>query len=597
MARTAVVAVTVTVLLAALVTPSLQFTLGGQPLSYRARPVHWERETLSDERVTSQTAITVSESLSDDRDSSLTATTVTSLHGKLRSADNTAFNLNQHLHPSSRGQDRHSDRLFVVTQTADSPQSVAAKQSSRQSLRQHHQHTEGRVRPGSFHSNSQDVHSNFRSLSHSGSLLSGPLLSLVTRRAAGTERLSEGAGQTGLGTGLDTGPVAPLGSQPSSPRALHTKAEGLARSRGERDRDVNTPSHAESSPRHHSHSHRPSDPQRPQALAKSSAVQGGAATSPSSLHPVVSPDSLPITVYTPRQAASVVGVGENRKTGAARSENKSTQSRIVDAISGVDSVLTGQPGSARHHPAASGQPSHQGVVNGRLSPKHDSTSGQGSDQYKSVITDPSRQGAVSVSGKDPSHAVVVSVGGSSGQDSTSDQGSDRYQWRSEAGDPRKPSGVIVKVKDPSKTVINDRGSSNNQGGVFLSVKDPGEGGSQGGHWESLKQGVQGADSQTHVPRMVLTVIGSLTAVVGVIVMAAIFQCCCRGRKRSGSASDEEDSAKKEQQQQQQEQRSQRSSRSKSPSPLKATNNIVDSQDLKGWVVCVTAVLACVICVV
>ena len=82
-----------------------------------------------------------------------------------------------------------------------------------------------------------------------------------------------------------------------------------------------------------------------------------------------------------------------------------------------------------------------------------------------------------------------------------------------------------------------------------------------GEWQTLQQQALPTNHQdTHVSKMVLTAIGSLTAIAGVCVMAAIFQCCCR-RKRGSSSSEEEEKDKKDQ-------KSYRSSRSKSPSPQK-----------------------------
>lgn len=94
-----------------------------------------------------------------------------------------------------------------------------------------------------------------------------------------------------------------------------------------------------------------------------------------------------------------------------------------------------------------------------------------------------------------------------------------------------------------------------------------------GRSEALQQQVHHpADLHTHVPKMVLTVVGSVTAILGVCVMAAIFQCCCR-RKRSGSSGSEEEeeesSLKKEKVKERKGSGSRsRSSRSKSPSPQK-----------------------------
>ena len=93
-----------------------------------------------------------------------------------------------------------------------------------------------------------------------------------------------------------------------------------------------------------------------------------------------------------------------------------------------------------------------------------------------------------------------------------------------------------------------------------------------GRSEALQQQVHHpADLHTHVPKMVLTVVGSVTAILGICIMAAIFQCCCR-RKRSGSSGSEEEeesSLKKEKVKERKGSGSgSRSSRSKSPSPQK-----------------------------
>ena len=105
-------------------------------------------------------------------------------------------------------------------------------------------------------------------------------------------------------------------------------------------------------------------------------------------------------------------------------------------------------------------------------------------------------------------------------------------------------------------------------GVLLSVADPDKAVLRVGRSQALKQQVHSTtDLNTHVPKMVLTVVGSVTAIFGVCVMAAIFQCCCR-RKR-GSGSEEESSPKKEKEQ---DRKSSRSSRSKSPSPQKVVGD-------------------------
>ncbi|KAL8586822.1 hypothetical protein ACOMHN_052698 [Nucella lapillus] len=57
-----------------------------------------------------------------------------------------------------------------------------------------------------------------------------------------------------------------------------------------------------------------------------------------------------------------------------------------------------------------------------------------------------------------------------------------------------------------------------------------------GESQLLQQAVAHRTGDPHVSKMVLTAIGSLTAILGVCVMAAIFQCCCR-RKRSTSSPD------------------------------------------------------------
>ena len=91
-----------------------------------------------------------------------------------------------------------------------------------------------------------------------------------------------------------------------------------------------------------------------------------------------------------------------------------------------------------------------------------------------------------------------------------------------------------------------------------------------GRSEALQQQVHHpADLHTHVPKMVLTVVGSVTAILGVCVMAAIFQCCCR-RKRSGSSGseEEEESSLKKEKVKERKDSGSRSSRSKSPSPQK-----------------------------
>lgn len=90
----------------------------------------------------------------------------------------------------------------------------------------------------------------------------------------------------------------------------------------------------------------------------------------------------------------------------------------------------------------------------------------------------------------------------------------------------------------------------------------------------------GRRRDTHVPKMLMTAVGSVTAIFGVCVMAALFQCCCR-RKRSSSSSggggsgddDDEGSLKKGQQKEEREREREsggggRGSRSKSPSPHK-----------------------------
>lgn len=145
-------------------------------------------------------------------------------------------------------------------------------------------------------------------------------------------------------------------------------------------------------------------------------------------------------------------------------------------------------------------------------------------------------------------------GGVGSQNSASDVGS--YSYRHDSS--RSPSGgshgsdvlLSVVVEDPGKAVRLRVGRS-----------------------EALQQQVHHpADLHTHVPKMVLTVVGSVTAILGVCVMAAIFQCCCR-RKRSGSSGSEEEeeesSLKKEKVKERKGNGSgSRSSRSKSPSPQK-----------------------------
>lgn len=89
-----------------------------------------------------------------------------------------------------------------------------------------------------------------------------------------------------------------------------------------------------------------------------------------------------------------------------------------------------------------------------------------------------------------------------------------------------------------------------------------------GHSEALQQEVSHGQLDTHVSKMVLTAVGSLTALAGVCVMAAIFQCCCRKKRRGGGAGGgQQDGGLKTDQKDQAAGDSKRS-RSKSPSPNK-----------------------------
>ncbi|KAK7506734.1 hypothetical protein BaRGS_00002209 [Batillaria attramentaria] len=80
--------------------------------------------------------------------------------------------------------------------------------------------------------------------------------------------------------------------------------------------------------------------------------------------------------------------------------------------------------------------------------------------------------------------------------------------------------------------------------------------------EALQQEVRQSDLDTHVPNMVLTAVGSVTALFGVCVMAAIFQCCCRKKRRNRLSG--QDLLKN----QKDEGAVSKRSRSKSPSPQK-----------------------------
>ncbi|XP_076449009.1 uncharacterized protein LOC143285531 [Babylonia areolata] len=107
------------------------------------------------------------------------------------------------------------------------------------------------------------------------------------------------------------------------------------------------------------------------------------------------------------------------------------------------------------------------------------------------------------------------------------------------------------------------GSTNPEAAVLVAVVEQGE-------RQALQQPLAHSTADPHVSKMVLTAIGSLTAILGVCVMAAIFQCCCRRKRDSSSSSEgvqEEGEEKKGL-----DQKSSGSSRSsKSPSPHKEVN--------------------------
>lgn len=86
----------------------------------------------------------------------------------------------------------------------------------------------------------------------------------------------------------------------------------------------------------------------------------------------------------------------------------------------------------------------------------------------------------------------------------------------------------------------------------------------------------GSGAEPHASRMVLTAVSTIAAVVGVCVMAAIFQCCCRKKRHGGGAAENRGGQAAETEKDRQAGDSKRS-RSKSPSPPKTPTKNEDAE--------------------